>query len=107
MLGISLSGAGAFKLTTQTFEFFYRCLDRVFHAIEKWLEFLAALARVNFRASDKPAPYLAPPIQKASGRNLAAVVILTIACALAVGGASYAPKGPSPIDSQRPIAGQR
>lgn len=103
LLAMVIGGTGLFTLATQAFEFLYRCLDRTFHFVEKVMEFIAALFRADFRASPPPSPYLAPPSDASSSRLLAGVAVLTIACALAVGGATYDGSTVSPITDSHAV----
>jgi hypothetical protein len=95
LLGAMVSGADIKDFLFQLLEFLSRTLDRLAHLIEKFLEFLASLAKADFKASAKPGPYQAPRTETA-WKPLVAVSVLLLACILALGAARYAALHPNP-----------
>jgi hypothetical protein len=91
ILALLVGGADTTNLILQIVEALGRSLDRAFHFVEKVLEFIVGLFDKPFKASDKPDPYKAPSSAEARMRPLVMVGVLTVGCALALGGARYTP----------------
>jgi hypothetical protein len=86
---IVVSGSESGNLLMQGWEFAYRVLDRMLHAIDKFCEFIAALAGATYHADLKPEAYRAPREESKLTASLIVLVFFAIACILSVGGARY------------------
>lgn len=88
VLALLVNGADVKTVLFQTYESGFRVLDRCFHFLEEVLEFLAALMRAPFRASERTDPYQAPS-SSSDWRLSLGLGLLFLLCVLAVGAEGY------------------